>query len=88
MLVLKYQSDINEKISQEYVIRHQYHDIDWDMSYYRNGKLNHVKTMHKLNTNRDYMQTENYKNKMINEKQPKTVKITLKTKTSNLRRLY
>ncbi|MBN2757538.1 MAG: TonB-dependent receptor, partial [Bacteroidales bacterium] len=37
MAVLKYKKDINETVSQEYVLRHQYHAIDWDMYYYRNG---------------------------------------------------
>jgi len=37
LTVLKYKNDINDKISHEYVLRHQYHAIDWDMFYYRNA---------------------------------------------------
>ncbi len=37
IVVLKYQNDINEKLSHEFVLRHQLHAIDWDMYYYRTG---------------------------------------------------
>lgn len=35
MTVLKYQNDINDKLSHEFVLRHQVHGIDWDMNYLR-----------------------------------------------------